>query len=116
MDIFFVYNFFRNVCKNVIFLKWGWGYELFVDDVSLGVDIERICLMWNRYCDGEMEFLYFREIFVRMIDWYGNILDFVKFEDIGRIKILSKCIKLDINICVFFIIIININYNFLICL
>eukprot|EP00105_Crassostrea_gigas_P040553 XP_019924701.1 PREDICTED: uncharacterized protein LOC109619320 [Crassostrea gigas] len=44
--------------------------------------------MWNRYCDGETEFLNLRKIFVRMVDRYGNISDAVKFEDTGRKKIL----------------------------
>ncbi|XP_052717816.1 uncharacterized protein LOC128190002 [Crassostrea angulata] len=89
LDISLVYNLLRNVCKNVTPPKRGWGYEPSADDVSLGADIERIRSMWNRYCDRETEFLYLREIFVRMIDRYGNISDLVKFEDTGRTKILS---------------------------
>uniref|UniRef100_K1RWI1 Uncharacterized protein n=1 Tax=Magallana gigas TaxID=29159 RepID=K1RWI1_MAGGI len=89
LDISLVYNLLRNVCKNVTPPKRGWGYEPSADDVSLGADIERIRSMWNRYCDGETEFLYLREIFVRMVDRYGNISDLVKFEDTGRTKILS---------------------------
>lgn len=102
LDISLVYNLLKNVCKNVTPPKRGWGYEPSADDVSLGADIERIRSMWNRYCDGETEFLYLREIFVRMVDRYGNISDIVKFEDTGRTKILSKCIKLEIKIFAYF--------------
>lgn len=102
LDISLVYNLLRNVCKNVILPKRGWGYEPSADDVSLGADIERIRSMWNRYCDGETEFLYLREIFDRMVDRYGNILDVVKIEDTGRKKILSKCIKLAIKMLAYF--------------
>lgn len=88
LDISLVYNLLRNVCKNVTPPKRSWGYEPSADDVSLAADIERIRLMWNRYCDGETEFLNLRKIFVRMVDRYGNISDAVKFEDTGRKKIL----------------------------
>lgn len=102
LDISLLYNLLRNVCKKITPPKRGWGYEPSADDVSLGADIERIRLMWNRYCDGETEFLYLSEIFVRMVDRYGNISDVVKFEDTGRKKILSKCIKLEIKMFAYF--------------
>lgn len=69
----FVYNFFCNVCKYIVLLNWGWGYDFFFDDVSFGVDIERIWLMWNKYCDGVIEFVYMNDIFVRMFDEFGII-------------------------------------------
>lgn len=45
--------------------------------MNFGVDIERICLIWNRYCDLEIEFMYLDDIFVRMFDRFGRI-----FEDV----------------------------------
>lgn len=72
-----MYNFFCNVCKYIFLFIWGWGYDFFFDDVNFGVDIERICLIWNRYCDLEIEFMYLDDIFVRMFDRFGRI-----FEDV----------------------------------
>uniref|UniRef100_A0A8W8JTG4 DZIP3-like HEPN domain-containing protein n=1 Tax=Magallana gigas TaxID=29159 RepID=A0A8W8JTG4_MAGGI len=89
LDISLVYNLLRNVCKNVTPPKRGWCYEPSDDDVSLGADIERIRLMWNRYCDEATEFLYLKEIFVRMVNRYGNISDDVKLQDNDKKKILS---------------------------
>uniref|UniRef100_A0A8W8JTI4 DZIP3-like HEPN domain-containing protein n=1 Tax=Magallana gigas TaxID=29159 RepID=A0A8W8JTI4_MAGGI len=89
LDISLVYNLLRNVCKNVTPPKRGWDYEPSDDDVSLGADIERIRLMWNRYCDEATEFLNLREIFVRMVNRYGNISDDVKLQDTDKKKILS---------------------------
>lgn len=70
LDISLVYNLLRNVCKNVPSPKRGWGYEPSANDVCLGADIERIRSVWNRYCDGETEFLYLGAMFVRMVDRY----------------------------------------------
>lgn len=71
--------------------------------LMMGADIERIRSVWNRYCDGETEFLYLGAIFVRMVDRYGNVVsDVVKLEDIGRKKILSKCIILEIKMFAYF--------------
>ncbi|XP_065934528.1 uncharacterized protein [Magallana gigas] len=89
LDISLVYNLLRNVCKNVTPPKRGWGYEPSDDDASLGADIERIRSIWNRYCDEDTEFLYLREIFVRMVNRYGNISDEVKLQDTDKKKILS---------------------------
>uniref|UniRef100_A0A8W8JUB0 DZIP3-like HEPN domain-containing protein n=1 Tax=Magallana gigas TaxID=29159 RepID=A0A8W8JUB0_MAGGI len=89
LDISLVYNLLRNVCKNVTPPRRGWGYEPSDADVSLGADIERIRLMWNRYCDEATECLYLREIFVRMVNRYGNISDDVKLQDTDKKKILS---------------------------
>lgn len=103
LDISLVYNLLRNVCKNVPSPKRGWGYEPSANDVCLGADIERIRSVWNRYCDGETEFLYLGAMFVRMVDRYGNVVsDVVKLEDIGREKILSKCIILEIKMFAYF--------------
>lgn len=103
LDISLVYNLLRNVCKNVPSPKRGWGYEPSANDVCLGADIERIRSVWNRYCDGETEFLYLGAMFVRMVDRYGNVVsDVVKLEDIGRKKILSKCIILEIKMFAYF--------------
>lgn len=92
LDTSLVYTLLRNVCKQITPPTRGWGYEPSVDDVSLGADIERICSIWNTFCDGKTEFSYLKDIFVRMVDRYGNISDFIEFQDTRRKKILSKCI------------------------
>lgn len=89
LDTSLVYNLLRNVCKQITPPTRGWGYEPSADDVSLGADIERIRSIWNTFCDGETEVLYLKDIFVRMVDRYGNISDDIKFEYTRRKKILT---------------------------
>lgn len=97
LDTSLVYNLLRNVCKQITLPTQGWGYEPSADDVCLGADIERIRSIWNTFCDGETEFLYLKDIIVRMVDRYGNISDDIEFQDTKRKKILSKCIILEIK-------------------
>lgn len=102
LDMSLVYNLLRNVCKHTTPPKRGSGYEPSADDISLSADIERIRSIWNTFCDGETEFLFFIDVFVRMIDRYGNISDDVEFQDTSIKKIFSKAIILEIKILALF--------------
>ena len=67
LDYCLVYNLLRNVCiERVKPPGKGWDYEPAVDDVSLGADIERIRMFWNRYCDEKEDFENFDMILKRM--------------------------------------------------
>ena len=69
-----VYNLLRNICtEHVKPPGKGWDYEPAVDDISLGADIERIRLIWNKYCDEKEEFENFDMILKRMEDRFGDI-------------------------------------------
>lgn len=98
LDMSLVYNLLRNVCKHISPPNRGWGYDPPPDDVSLGADIERIRSIWNNYCDGETEFVYMNDIFVRMFDEFGTISKDVEVQDFGSEKISSKCISFKIPI------------------
>lgn len=92
LDMSLVYNLLRNVCKHISPPNRGWGYDPPSDDVSLGADIERIRSILNNYCDGETEFVYMKDVFVRMFDEFGKISKDVEIQDSGSEKISSKCI------------------------
>lgn len=42
------YVFLRNICRIKLYIN-GWGFILFLMDISLFVNIERICLRRNIY-------------------------------------------------------------------
>ena len=75
LDYCLVYNLLRNVCtQHVKPPGKGWNYEPAVDDDSLGADIERIRLIWNRYCDGKEDDMHsFDMILERMKNRFGDI-------------------------------------------
>ena len=74
LDYCLVYNLLRNVCKHVKPPGKGWEYEPAVDDVSLGADIERIRLFWNRYCDEKENDMHSCDMILkRMKNRFGDI-------------------------------------------
>ncbi|XP_078338950.1 uncharacterized protein LOC111137564 isoform X2 [Crassostrea virginica] len=74
LDYCLVYNLLRNVCKHVKPPGKGWDYEPAVDDISLGADIERIRLFWNRYCDEKEDDMHSCDMILkRMKNKFGDI-------------------------------------------
>ena len=75
LDYCLVYNLLRNVCtEHVKPPRKGWDYEPVVDDFSLGADIERIRLFWNRYCDEKEDDMHSCDMILkRMKDKFGDI-------------------------------------------
>ena len=75
LDYCLVYNLLRNVCtQHVKPPGKGWDYEPAGDDVSLGADIERIRLLWNRYCDEKADDMHSCDIILkRMKNRFGDI-------------------------------------------
>ncbi|XP_062586866.1 uncharacterized protein LOC134248481 isoform X2 [Saccostrea cucullata] len=72
IDVLVVYNLLRNVCEHIQPPKRGWDYEPDDTDLGLGADIERVRLMWNRYCDGKTVFDDIDALYGRMQKRYGN--------------------------------------------
>ncbi|XP_048778500.2 uncharacterized protein LOC125682122 isoform X2 [Ostrea edulis] len=73
LDSLLVYNLLRNICNHIHPPKRGWDYEPDIEDDGLGADIERVRLMWNKYCDGETVFDQINVVYARMQERYGNI-------------------------------------------
>nr|XP_022337001.1 uncharacterized protein LOC111133169 [Crassostrea virginica] len=75
LDYCLVYNLLRNVCtQHVKPPGKGWDYEPAVDDDSLGADIERIRLFWNRYCDEKEDDMHSCDMILkRMKNKFGDI-------------------------------------------
>ena len=75
LDYCLVFNLLRNVCtQHVKPPGKGWDYEPAVDDISLGADIERIRLFWNRYCDEKEDDMHSCDMILkRMKNRFGDI-------------------------------------------
>ncbi|XP_062594138.1 uncharacterized protein LOC134255634 [Saccostrea cucullata] len=71
IDMLVVYNLLRNVCEHIQPPTRGWDYEPDDTDLGLGADIERVRLMWNRYCDGKTVFDNLDALYGRMQKRYG---------------------------------------------
>ena len=66
-----VFTLLQNFCENIKPPKKGWGYEPPSDEITTGADIERIRLMWNKFCDDDLQFPQIDDVFNRMKDKYG---------------------------------------------
>ena len=72
LDMTVVFTLLQNCCENIKPPKKGWGYEPHSDEVTTGADIERIRLMWNKYCDNDLQFPQLDDVYNRMKDKYGT--------------------------------------------
>ncbi|XP_078336873.1 uncharacterized protein LOC111133169 [Crassostrea virginica] len=75
LDYCLVYNLLRNVCtEHVKPPGKGWDYEPAADDDSLGADIERIRMFWNKYCDEKESDMHSCDMILkRMKNRFGDI-------------------------------------------
>ena len=72
LDMTVVFTLLQNFCENIKPPKKGWGYEPPPDEITPGADIERIRLMWNRFCDDYLLFPQLDDVYNRMRDKYGT--------------------------------------------
>ena len=72
LDMTVVFTLLQNFCENIRPPSKGWGYEPPSDEVTTGADIERIRLMWNKFCDNDLQFSQLDDVFNRMKDKYGT--------------------------------------------
>ena len=71
LDMTVVFTLLQNFCENIKPPRKGWGYEPPSDEITPGADIERIRLMWNRFCDGYLQFPQLDDVYNRMKHKYG---------------------------------------------
>lgn len=73
LDISSVFTLLWNFCEDIKPPSRGWDYEPPDDETHVGADIERIRLMWNKYCDYDLEFKNLDDVYNRMKQKYGTI-------------------------------------------
>nr|XP_022312288.1 uncharacterized protein LOC111117454 isoform X2 [Crassostrea virginica] len=72
LDMTVVFTLLQNFCENIKPPRKGWGYEPPSEEITTGADIERIRLMWNKFCDGDLQFPQLDDVYNRMKDKYGT--------------------------------------------
>nr|XP_022344027.1 uncharacterized protein LOC111137072 isoform X3 [Crassostrea virginica] len=72
LDMTVVFTLLQNFCENIKPPRKGWGYEPPSEEITTGADIERIRLMWNRFCDDNLQFPQLDDVYNRMKDKYGT--------------------------------------------
>ena len=72
LDMTVVFTLLQNLCENIKPPRKGWGYEPLSDEITPGADIERMRLMWNKYCDYDLQFPQLDYVYKRMKDRYGT--------------------------------------------
>ena len=73
LDMTVVFTLLQNFCENIKPPRKGWDYEPPSDEVTTGADIERIRLMWNKYCDDDLQCPQLDDVFNRMKDKFGTV-------------------------------------------
>ena len=73
LDMTVVFTLLQNFCENIKPPQKGWGYEPHSDEVTTGADIERIRLMWNKFCDDDPQLTQLDDVFNRMKNKYGTV-------------------------------------------
>ncbi|XP_062595994.1 uncharacterized protein LOC134257385 [Saccostrea cucullata] len=68
-----VFTLVINFCNNIKPPGKGWGYKPTDDDDSLEADIERIRILWNMYCDDQVDVPYLQGVYGRMSDRFGAL-------------------------------------------
>ncbi|XP_061197595.1 uncharacterized protein LOC133205743 [Saccostrea echinata] len=68
-----VFTLLINFCDNVKPPETGWGYTPSDDDHSLGADIERIHILWNLYCDDQVDVPNLQDVYGRMSEKFGEL-------------------------------------------
>ena len=67
-----VFTLLQSFCENIKTPRKGWVYEPPSDEITTGADIERIRLMWNKFCDGDLQFPQLDDVYKRMKEKYGT--------------------------------------------
>ncbi|XP_062595995.1 uncharacterized protein LOC134257386 [Saccostrea cucullata] len=70
-----VFTLLINFCNSIKPPRTGWGYKPSDGDLSVGADIERIRILWNLYCDGQVDVPNFQEVYRRMSEKFGELSD-----------------------------------------
>ena len=73
LDITVVFTLLQNFCENIKPPSKGWGYEPIFNEKTQEADIERIRLMWNKFCDDDLLFPQLDDVCNRMIIRYGSV-------------------------------------------
>lgn len=73
LDMSLVFALLRNFCEGIMPPSRGWDYEPPDDETPVGADIERIRLMWNMYCDNDIQFKHLDDVYNRMKQTFGNL-------------------------------------------
>ena len=72
LDMTVVFTLLQNWCENIKPPRKGWGYEPPSDEITTGADLERIRLMWNKFCDDDLQCPQLDDVYNRMKDKYGT--------------------------------------------
>ncbi|XP_078338953.1 uncharacterized protein LOC111117454 isoform X3 [Crassostrea virginica] len=72
LDMTVVFTLLQSFCENIKPPKKGWGYEPPSDEITTGADIERIRLLWNKFCDDDLQFPQLDDVYKRMKEKYGT--------------------------------------------
>ncbi|XP_062617281.1 uncharacterized protein LOC134278984 isoform X3 [Saccostrea cucullata] len=75
LDMNLVFALLTNFCEDIKPPGKGWGYEPPNDDNSEEADIERIHSMWNQYCDNAHHYPQLQDVYNRMFEKYGEIME-----------------------------------------
>lgn len=73
LDMFLVFALLRNFCEKIKAPERGWDSEPPDEDIDVGADIERIRLMWNKYCDNDLQFKHLDDVYKRMKLTFGTV-------------------------------------------
>lgn len=90
LDTSLLYMLLRNFCGNIKPPNRGWDYEPLDNKTSIGADVERIRSMWNKYCDGDLNFKHLDDVYNRMKQKYGTVAEYEAGFDVVTDKIQSK--------------------------
>ncbi|XP_061162594.1 uncharacterized protein LOC133171810 [Saccostrea echinata] len=72
-DVMVVFTLLINFCDNVKPPETGWGYTPNDDDHSLRADIERIHILWNLYCDDQVDIPNLQDVYRRISETFGEL-------------------------------------------
>ncbi|XP_062595990.1 uncharacterized protein LOC134257381 [Saccostrea cucullata] len=73
LDIGILFTLLINFCRNIKPPGTGWDYKPKDEDHSVGADIERIRILWNLYCEDQVDVPYLQEMYGRMSDKFGDL-------------------------------------------
>ncbi|XP_062617252.1 uncharacterized protein LOC134278962 [Saccostrea cucullata] len=75
LDMVVVFTLLTNFCNNIQPPGTGWGYKPTDNDDSLEADIERIRILWNLYCDDQVDAPNLQGVYGRMIGRFGELFN-----------------------------------------